>query len=89
MTWQVSFQRLLVDWAVPLAGKRLAKTPSERYQDAAGLMKSLEVCSVAGVWGAEQAAHWWGTVVGKTQGHVGPEVNRTVEATMDYNPSEP
>ena len=42
--------------------KCLAKTPSDRYLDAASLMQALDCCSVASEWGPEQAANWWRSI---------------------------
>jgi serine/threonine-protein kinase len=37
----------------------MAKSPADRFPDAASLADALGQCSVAGQWGPEQAAKWW------------------------------
>ena len=40
----------------------LAKSPSDRYQDAESLERDLAACSSAGLWTQDRAAKWWESV---------------------------
>jgi eukaryotic-like serine/threonine-protein kinase len=37
----------------------LAKSPGDRFPDAASLAEALDACQCAGRWSRELAAHWW------------------------------
>jgi len=49
--------------------------------------KALDQCVVASEWGPDQAASWWEAIV--VQPPEVPVEKSPVDATMDYQPSEP
>jgi hypothetical protein len=65
--------------------KCLAKTPSDRFQDAASLMLALSSCSVADAWGPDQAAAWWQSIESSSHSLEKCESQPDADATVDYS----